>query len=205
MLTLNKDNYTIYISEKKDGTAREIKDFIYTSQVHGNSIAILDNYKDSISSENDGIISKLTNIKIWVLLADCNGIILMGKTRYGVIHAGRKWLQNGIIAKALRTLEDYDEDISSLKVYIGPSIRECCYEVGEEFLWYFDEKYFTRCDGKLHFDMIKKLVDVLYQGGVLHENIEINKYCTCCSWKFFSYRKNNDNQRFVVAVEKNSI
>ena len=42
MIILNKNEYKIYISEKEDGTAREIKDFIYTSQVHGNNIYILE-------------------------------------------------------------------------------------------------------------------------------------------------------------------
>jgi copper oxidase (laccase) domain-containing protein len=64
MLILSKENYKIYISEKKDNTARELKDFVYTYQVHGNSLHILDQAMDIIPSENDGIISKLSNIKI---------------------------------------------------------------------------------------------------------------------------------------------
>lgn len=202
MIVLDKKDYTIYISENKDATARELWGFVYARQIHGDSVCVVDKELKDIPSEHDAIVSKIWKMKIWVLLADCNGIVLMWKTRYGVVHAWRKWLQNGIITKVLHILEDCDEDISSLKVYIGPSIRECCYEVGEEFLWYFDTKYFTRRDGKLYFDMIKKLIDVLCEKGVLRENIEINEYCTCCSWKFFSYRKGNDNQRFIVAVEK---
>jgi copper oxidase (laccase) domain-containing protein len=64
MIIIKKDNYKIYISEKKDGTAREIKDFIYTSQIHGDNIYILEKKEEFILSENDGIISKLTDTKI---------------------------------------------------------------------------------------------------------------------------------------------
>lgn len=202
MIILNKNEYKIYISEKEDGTAREIKDFIYTSQVHGNNIYILERKEEFIPSENDGIISKIADTKIWVLLADCNGVIIMWKNRYGVIHAGWRWLKNGIIKKALDILQKKWEEIQTLNIYIWPSIRQCCYEVGEEFLAYFDEKYFERRDWKLYFDMIAILNDILLDAWVIKENIEINTDCTACSWRFFSYRKQNNNQRIVVAVKK---
>lgn len=204
MLVLKKGEYTIYISEKKDGTAREIKWFTYSKQTHGNNIYLLERKEEGILSENDGILSKLTNIKIWVLLADCNGIIFMGKQWYGVIHAGRKWLTNGIIPKALAMLQKKKEKIEALKVYIGPSIRKCCYEVGEEFLWYFNSKHFERRDGKLYFDMTSTIIDLLLKAWMGKSNIEINKECTACSWKFFSYRKQNNNQRIVVGVRKSA-
>lgn len=202
MIILKKNNYTIYISEKKDWTAREISGFIYTKQTHGNSIYILENKIDFINSENDGIISEISNIKTWVLLADCNGIILMGKQRYGVVHAGRKGLQNGIINKALQILENKGEDMSTLQIYIWPSIRQCCYEVGSEFLKYFDKKFFEIRNEKLYFNMIANIIDICLENWIIDNNIEIHTACTACSWKFFSYRKNNNNQRIVVWIEK---
>ena len=204
MIILERKPYKIYISENKDNTAREIPGFVYTKQVHGNNIYILDKNVEFIPSENDGIISKLSNTKIWVLLADCNGIVLMGKSWYGAIHAGRKWLKNDIITKAINILKEHDEDPLWMKVYIWPSIRQCCYQVGEEFLEYFNKKYFTKRNGKTYLDMIAVAKDTLIDAWILPENIEINEYCTSCSWKFFSYRNNNNNQRFVVAVEKNN-
>ena len=42
MIILEKDNYILYISEKKDNTARGIPGFVYTKQVHGNNISMLD-------------------------------------------------------------------------------------------------------------------------------------------------------------------
>lgn len=205
MIILDKDNYTIYISEKKDGTAREIKDFIYTKQVHWDNIAIVETPTDFIWSENDAIISKLSNIKIGVLLADCNGIILMGKTRYGVIHAGWKWLQNNILLKGIEKLKKIGEDINDIKVFVGPSIRVCCYEVGTEFTQYFDQKYLIPTGEKYHLDMIRYIQDSLDQANIPRENREIYLTCTHCSDQFFSYRKGNNNQRIVVGVEKHSI
>ena len=202
MFTIKKKGYTLYISEKKDGTARAMKDFIYTSQVHGDNLYILEHPEDFIISKNDGIITQLTNTKIGVLLADCNGIAIMGKKRFGIIHAGRRGLQKGIIQKAIKTLHELWEDISSLQIYVWPSIRQCCYEVGEEFLTYFDAKYFARKDERLHFDMIARIKDILSEYGIPEKNIEINTKCTSCSDKFFSYRKQNCNQRIVVWIEK---
>jgi len=205
MIILNKKKYTIYISEKKDGTAREIPEFIYTKQVHGNDIHILDQYIDFINSDNDGILSEIPNARIWVLLADCNGIIVMGNTWYGVIHAGRRWLQNSIIEKALAMLHKKWEELDWLQVYIWPSIRKCCYEVGDEFLWYFDKKYLNKREWKLYFDMIAHIHDTLIQAWIHKQNIEIHSDCTACSDKFFSYRKQNNNQRIVVGIKKQSI
>lgn len=202
MIILDKKEYTIYISEKEDATARGIPGFVYAKQIHGDSLYVLDERLESITSEHDWIISKITDIKIWVLLADCNGIVIMWKTWYSIVHAWRKWLKNDIVVKALHTLEKYGENMDEIKVYIGPSIRECCYEVGEEFLGYFDEKYFVKRDWKLYLDMIAILKETLHNTWILLENIEINQYCTCCSWKFFSYRNNATNERIVVAVEK---
>ena len=126
----------------------------------------------------------------------------MWKDWYSVIHAGRRWLKNDIITKAIRMLQEHGENPLWIKVYIWPSIRQCCYQVGEEFLEYFDKKYFTRRDGKIYLDMIAVARDTLVDAWVLLENIEINECCTSCSWNFFSYRHKNNNQRFVVAVEK---
>lgn len=202
MLTLDRNKYTLYISEKEDGTARELPWFLYMKQVHGNWLCIADTTTKSMDGEYDGIISKVSKIKPWVLLADCNGIVMMGNEWYGVIHAGRRWLRNGIIENAIDIFKEHNEDISELKIYIGPSIRVCCYEVGEEFLEYFDQKYITKREGKLYFDMIAVAKNILTNEWILVENIEINESCTHCSWKFFSYRNNNNNQRLVVAVEK---
>ena len=205
MIVHNKGKYIIYVSEKNDGTAREIPGFIYTKQVHGNNIYLLEQHIDFIDSENDGIISNLLNIKIGVLLADCNGIIIMWENRYGVIHVWRKWLQNSIIKKALDTIQSKGEKISWLQIYIWPSIRQCCYEVGEEFLWYFDKKYLSKHGWKLYFDMISNIHDILIKAWIQKQNIEIHPDCTACSDKFFSYRKQNNNQRIVVGIEKQSI
>lgn len=204
MLVLERNIYTLYISEKEDGTARDLPWFIYTKQIHGNWLYIADRTTTNINDEYDGIISKTTEIKTWVILADCNGIVMMGNEWYGVVHAGRRWLKNGIIENAIHMLKERNEEIAKIKIYIGPSIRVCCYEVGEEFLEYFNQKYFTRRGEKLYFDMIKVAKDILVNTWVLIQNIEINKSCTHCSWKFFSYRNNKNKQRFVVAVEKNN-
>lgn len=185
MIILDKGGYTLYISEKKDNTAREIAWFVYTKQVHGNTIYTLEENLEFISSENDGIISKISNTKIWVLLADCNGIVLMGKERYGVIHAGRRWLKNDIITKAVNMLEEHNEIPSWLNIYIGPSIRQCCYEIGEEFLEYFDKKYLTRREGKLYFDMITVVKDTLENAWVAPKNIEDQWLLYILFWKLF--------------------
>ena len=202
MIELQRGQYTIYISERNDGTARTIPDFIYTKQVHSNSIHILTKNDWFIDIENDGIVSDISDVRIGVLLADCNGIVLMGEKRYGVVHAWWRWLQNWIIEKAIVYLKKQGEDIEKMKIYVWPSIRQCCYEVWGEFLNYFEKDFFREVDDKYYFDMIAKIHDILHVAGVQKENIEVYQECTSCSENFFSYRKWNNNQRIVVGVKK---
>ena len=202
MQTLSIWSYKIYISEKQDWNARNFDDFFVCKQVHWNEIFLLEN-NDKKNINSDWIITDCLHTKIWGLTADCNGIILMWKKYFGVVHAGRKWLKKNIVSKWIKILQDKGEKKSEIIVFIWPSIKKCCYEVWDEFLDYFDKKYFTKKWQKHHFDMIEFLYDQLTNLWIDKDKIKVHEECTKCWSNFFSYRNWDLNDRIIIWVEKN--
>ena len=210
MLHFLRNNVNVHLSERSDGNSRDpnnpiFKNFFFVKQVHGNDIYVLENQKGLILSrkiEADGIITDLPNIKIAIELADCNGLSIRGKKYVAAIHAGWKWLYLGIIPKIIKILLERGENPSSLHVFVGPSIRSCCYEVGEEFLGYFWSEHFQRnTNDKLHLDMISIMRNVLEENGIPEGNIEIMDICTMCGVGYFSHRREGNGERFIVGTE----
>lgn len=203
----------IFSSDKSDWNSRDLsnrnfKDFFFVKQIHSWDIYLLDD-KISISKprfiEADWIITNLTNVKIWVELADCNGIVIYWKKYIGVFHAWWKWLYYKIIDNWVKILLEKWELISDLKFYVWPSIRKCCYEVWDEFLINFDKKYFHKnFNGKLNFDMIWVIRDIFDKYWINNKNITIDKKCTKCWSNCYSYRNWNINERQIVWIGINN-
>jgi len=202
-------NYILNISEKSDWDSILFRDNIwlfYNNQVHWNKIILIEKINNYIfenwKNKADGIVTNIKNKKIWVFLADCNGIVVMWKDYFGIVHSGRKWLFAWILWDVIKTITDKWEKIKHLKIFIWPSIRSCCYEVWDEFLNYFDKKYLLTFDSKFKLDMIWFILDYLLWIWILISNIEISQICTYCNDWFFSFRKWDLKNRFLISVEK---
>lgn len=207
MITKKEWKYTLSISESTDGCASLFCNeqwFLTNHQVHGSRIIKITDPKKCISWEKkaDGIISNLPRQKIGVRVADCNAIIFMWKEWFSVIHAWWRWLYKKIVQKAITALVKEWEEMNTMKVYIWPSIRVCCYEVGEEVKKHFKKKYCIKKEGKIYLDMLAYILDVLIERWINKNNIDIDNHCTKCSKGFFSYRAGNNQQRIIVGVER---
>ncbi|MDQ7042918.1 MAG: polyphenol oxidase family protein, partial [Sulfurimonas sp.] len=84
---------------------------------------------------------------------------------------------------------------------IGPSIGECCYEVGEEI--YHEAKsldldYALNLKANTYYLSISKILHKqLLDNGLEDKNIEFSKECTVCkTQKYFSYREQGETGRF---------
>ena len=83
----------------------------------------------------------------------------------------------------------FSSDPKDLIAAFGPAIRQCCYEVGSEFLEYFPGLVKTN-KSKLFFDLAGAAVFELGNSGVLRKHIYDSSLCTSCrNDEFFSYRK----------------
>jgi len=85
--------------------------------------------------EADGVILTSPGFYAVIRTADCVPVIarLSGHRAVGVFHAGWRGTRARIVESGLRKLLVVTgADPSELVVAIGPSIRSCCYEVGDD-------------------------------------------------------------------------
>lgn len=183
----------------------------YLTQIHGTKILRLDEdlLSDSESicvGEADGILTNTPYKTALVMVADCNPILLYDRAKHvmALIHAGRKGVLEGIVPHAFDSMSRiYGSKPENCLVYIGASIRGCCYEVGEEVKSQVLDSEFSEAlkegvtdenlggnhafNAKL--DLIHCLQIQFRTLGILPQHIEIDPHCTYCTGYFYSYRR----------------
>lgn len=137
-----------------------------------------------------------------VMTADCLPILITHKTgtEIAAIHAGWVGLAHGVVENTFAALKSHPED---LLVWIGPSISQPFYEVGEDFYQAFAKNHTpTECEAAFASKNNKKwLADVpllakqrLMRLGVPSEQIYLSHECTYANpERYFSYRRDGKN------------
>ncbi len=145
----------------------------------------------------DAVITKQKGLLIGVQVADCVPILLCDpkKQVVGAVHAGWRGTAEAILKKTIQTFcEHYFSDPADILVAIGPSIRQCCYEVDGEVIRAVSHAsgngvYFRTKGDKFHLDLAAANQLQALTMGVPEGNVWISDDCTFCSpEKFFSYR-----------------
>lgn len=149
--------------------------------------------------EADGLFCGQANHVLAVRTADCLPLLLYSpeKDIVGAVHMGWRSAQAGI-------LENISFDLSSFAVIAGIGLRQCCYEVGEEFLEYQRLKPFLERKGnKLFFDPIAFARANLVKKGLPEDNFFDLGLCNFCMERdFFSYRKSHTEERIISFILK---
>jgi polyphenol oxidase len=126
-----------------------------------------------------------------IKVADCLPIALIDASR-GVIanvHSGWRGAAQRITAAAL---DAAPLDPSATLAYLGPSIRQCCFEVGDEVATQFDAAFVDRSRPKAHLDLVAFTTALLRERGVTQ--IDDSGLCTRCEGSIFhSYRRQGPN------------
>ncbi|CAN5748227.1 peptidoglycan editing factor PgeF [soil metagenome] len=162
-------------------------------QVHGNTIAIVRSGGEAhwMRPEADGVITDDPSVALVVRVADC-APVLFADRRLGVtaaVHAGWRSTMQRIVPAAIEALTaTYGSLPSDLVVAIGPSLGECCGEMGEEVVEAFRAaghdgaaltRWFTRRPGRRpHFDLWRANREQLEASGVPAASIHVAGLCT---------------------------
>jgi YfiH family protein len=167
-------------------------------QVHSNAVAYVSH--PGIFPETDGLVTDVPGIALVVQVADCLPIFLYDtrKKAIGLVHAGWKGMTRFIVRKAVEEMvRRFHTHTQDLRVYFGPSIGPCCYEVQDNVASHFLKKYVP--DGKLNLWTCAE--DQLVETGVQKEKIEKSGLCTVClnEW-FFSHRASGGKAGRMMAV-----
>lgn len=167
----------------------------YLKQIHSDNIHFV---KEKSLNEGDGLFTDTNNLALVVRTADCLPLFLSSDKEnvIGIIHMGWRGAAGGI-------LDNISYDLSSFKVACGVGLRHCCYEVGEEFLYYPNFKdYIDKRDVKLYFNPISFVRDVLIKKGLKPQNFYDSDICSLCSRDFFSYRRDKTDLRTLSFIFK---
>lgn len=77
----------------------------------------------------DALVTAERDRPLAVSTADCVPVLLAGAHTIGAAHAGRKGVQAGVVAAALRAMADLGDAPAEIRAVVGPAIGGCCYEV----------------------------------------------------------------------------
>jgi len=183
--------------------SREVPSLITLNQIHSNQVLYFNNkisMKDKLTG--DAIVSRVKNIGIAILSADCAPILFYDpkKKIIGCAHSGWKGAVSGIIKNTVKKFIDLKSNSEDLIAIVGPCIGEKNYEVKEDFLQKFlsldynNKKFFRNIGkGKYNFDLRKFINQELTNLNI--KNIE-NIYMDTFLEKefFYSYRRSCINK-----------
>lgn len=166
-------------------------------QVHGGLVYTVDSLEPTYVNDIDGLITKRKDALLGVVTADCLPVLFFDKKKdiVGIAHAGYKGLLNGILVHMIHQMKNLGSNPKDITVGIGPSIGMCCYSVPihriDQFKSILGEAHtFYEIRGKDFFLNLRNVaMKILFDNGILKENIEVSQFCTSCNINlFFSYR-----------------
>lgn len=169
-------------------------------QVHSNLVVIVDEAhkgsgayaRSTALKETDAVITDKCRLPLAILTADCLPVFIFdyNKKVIAMVHAGWRGVHKKIIAKTiLKMQQKFSSKPADLIIALGPAIRQCCYEVGKDFLKYFKNNISYR-GTKLYFDLAGSAIDQISEAGVMDSHIYDTCICTSCrNDEFFSYRR----------------
>lgn len=170
-------------------------------QVHGKDM--IEVREDTIIKEGDipedadALMTGSCKTPIMVMGADCIIMAFADIVNRAVctVHAGWKGTRDRITSAALTAFSmRFGSSSDSIRVFIGPGIRECCYQVGDDRAAEFAGKD-NKCAGvatrrgKIFLDLALHNHRQALDLGIPPENIFDTGICTCCSSDYFSYRR----------------
>ncbi len=192
-IALNRD-----VLREKIGT----KNLIFMEQVHKDRIEIITEKNSTQTPKCDAMITNQKDLALCVMVADCIPVLFYDSAKevIAVAHAGRNGVYLKIANKTVKLMAtEFNCEIKNIKIFIGPSIKSCCYEVGQDVVKGFEDYLYVK-DDKLYLDIVQKCVDDLQNLGINSKNIDISDVCTCCNQDYFSYRRDGVTGRFCGAI-----
>ncbi len=181
------------------------ENLVMVKQVHGSAIVVAERPDpEFLTMPADGLITQVPGLTLGIRTADCVPVFFWDPVKRvaGLAHGGWKGVKDGVINQMLKIFEKKcGTKMGDLKIAIGPSIRKCCYEVGNEFLGYFPGFYKGKDTKKGRLDLVGVIKSRLIKRGVLDNHFTDTGICTVCeNKKFFSYRLESQTPERILSV-----
>jgi YfiH family protein len=179
----------------------DYKNIVIPKQIHSNNISICTKAGNIV--DTDGIITNNKKLVLSIQVADCIPIYLYDdqNQNIGLVHAGWRGVNSGIIENSIEKMKKLDSKSIDIKVLLGPSIRQCCFEIGPEVGKLFDPKFQeTGIGDRTHLDLQSAVIDKLINMNIQIKNIIDIKECTCCSDQYHSFRRDGSKAGRGIAM-----
>jgi polyphenol oxidase len=181
-----------------------LHDLVVMDQEHGAEVHLV---RDGERPDRgDGIILLERNVAAIIKTADCLPVII-AEPEYpmaAIIHAGWRGTAQRITQKAVKEMIAFGARREKMIALLGPSIRGCCYEVGEEVRYIFrkegfSEAVFKKRDSSFNLDLRQANMGLLAAENIDH--IRDIGLCTFCGNDMFaSYRRGERSVRQINFV-----
>jgi YfiH family protein len=153
----------------------------------------------------DALVTGENEVYLVVSVADCIPLFMYDPKRNVVaaVHVGWRGSAAGIVKETIRVLRaEFLTAPEDLVVYLGPSARACCYEVGEDVASKFSPQFLRpRSPGKMMLDLTGVTKAELTKNGVKRNRIEHDGRCTICKPELFhSYRRDGERSGRMMGV-----
>ncbi|OGW81453.1 MAG: hypothetical protein A3C47_01795 [Omnitrophica bacterium RIFCSPHIGHO2_02_FULL_51_18] len=199
----NRSEFRKLLAESKVASAhgmKPISKFAFLNQVHGNNVAALEDEKalgDGAFhplNQNDGVITRLKDLALLVMTADCLPIFMKAPGWVGLVHAGWRGTKGEVAKKAYQLLRQKSGCRNAeVEVIFGPCIGFDQYEVGPEFREFFPKRSLREKREKLFFDLAGENKRQLLLAGACRRNITELDLCTVeDNEDYYSFRKEED-------------
>ena len=193
-LTENND----YWNKKNDSRFNQILNYtkrsnlIMPNQVHGDNLIVVTQKSKDI--ECDSIIFSSSSDLIGAInIADCVPVFIYDSLSgyLALVHSGWRGTLKKIVIKTINKMISLGATNKSMKIFIGPSIRGCCYKV-EDF---FASKFYKSCvlkeSGEFYVDLKSQIFKDLECALIPKSNIFIDNSCTFEDLNLHSYRRDS--------------
>ena len=176
-------------------------------QIHSaNLVWVRDPQTSFAQCPADGLITQCPEVVLGILTADCVPVFFWDSERRvaAIAHAGWRGVYQGIVTKMVQAFRlNFRTHPESLQIAFGPSIRKCCYEVGQEFEELFPESYAGPEGDKKQgaMDLTGAIRRELEKEGVPLEAVHDTGLCTSClNQQFFSFRREKETRERILSV-----
>jgi len=181
-------------------------DMVLSKQVHGCRILRVDDshrgmgiVRERSYGPVDGLTTDVPGIMLVTYYADCVPLYFYDPSRKAIClsHSGWKGTLADMAGESVKAMQaHYNSRPEDIRVSIGPHIRSCCFEVGDDVAGMFYERYpwsersaRKSREGKWMLDLEDIIRESLLTHGIQKQNIYGCQICTKCeSDVFFSHR-----------------
>lgn len=195
------------------------EDMVFTAQTHTTNVKVATGSDRGMGlmrpleyQDVDGLVTNVPGLCLTTFYADCVPLFFVDpvKKAIGLSHSGWRGTVGKIGQKTIELLqEQYGSRPEDILAAVGPSICQDCYEVSEDVIEKFCEKFakeshdmlfYKKDNGKYQLDLWKANELIFLESGILPERIAVSNLCTCCNSNLlFSHRRNGDQRGSLAA------